>query len=136
MFFLFPSIVVIPVISEHLWWCFYDHDDDYNDDYDDSVDHDDDEEDDKPADPAMTGLVGPFPPPAAPLLYWNSTQAFDHHHAHDVDADDDEDDDGKGNSTKIDNDFDLSWVSWLAVLHNVHPLELNLKKVSLILITS
>ena len=30
----------------------------------------------------MTGFVGPFPPALAPLLYWNSTQAF-HYHDHD-----------------------------------------------------
>ena len=93
MFFLSPSIVVIPVISEQSWWCFYEYDDYENgddDEYDDGDDddYDDDVDDDTPAEPAMTGLVGPFPPPADPLLYWNSTQAFhdDHHEVDDEDG--------------------------------------------------
>ena len=75
--------------------CFYEYDDDDDDDYGE----DDDEDDDEPADPAMTGFVGPFPPPLAPLLYWNSTQAFDYlghdydENYHNEDGDDHKDND-------------------------------------------
>ena len=83
--------------------CFYEYDDDDDDgdgDDDDDDEHDD-EDDDEPADPAMTGFVGPFPPPLAPLLYWNSTQAFDYlghdydenYHNEDGDGDDHNDND-------------------------------------------